>query len=49
MVLYYCLLIAILVVVALLYELCKVCTIHYTVTVNTNPSHWHHVLSQDTT
>jgi hypothetical protein len=38
-VLYSGFLVAILVVVALLYELCKVCLIHYTVTVNTNPSH----------
>ena len=39
MVLYSCFLVAILVVVALSYELCKVCIIHYAVTVNANPSH----------
>jgi hypothetical protein len=38
-ILYYCFLIAILVIVALLYELCKVSTIHYAVTINANPSH----------
>jgi hypothetical protein len=38
-ILYFYFLIAILVVVALLYELCKVCLIHYTITINTNPSH----------
>jgi hypothetical protein len=32
-------LIAVFVIVALLYEVCKVCPIHYTVTVNTFPSH----------
>ena len=39
MVLYSCFLITVFVIVALLYELCKVCKIHYAVTVNANPSH----------
>ena len=39
MVLYHCLLIAILVIVTFAYELFKVLLIHYTVTVITNPSH----------
>jgi hypothetical protein len=39
MILYFCLLIAIFVVVALFYELCKVCVVHYTITINANPSH----------
>jgi hypothetical protein len=39
MILYFCFLIAILVVVTLLYEFCKVCPIIYAVTVNTLPSH----------
>ena len=39
MVFYYCLLVAVFVVVALLYELCKICTIHYAITVNANPFH----------
>jgi hypothetical protein len=36
---YFCFLDAILIVIALLYELRKVCLIHYTVTILANPSH----------
>ena len=39
MVFYHCLLVAVFVVVALLYEICKICTIHYAVTVNADPFH----------
>jgi hypothetical protein len=39
MILYFCFSSAILVVVALLYVLCKISTIHYAVTINANPSH----------
>lgn len=38
MVLYYCMLVAVFVVVAFLYDVCKVYSIHYSVTVDTNPS-----------
>jgi hypothetical protein len=47
MVLYLRFLVAILVVVALLYELCKVCLIHYTVTINTHPFHFLLISDED--
>ena len=48
MVYHLCFLDAILIIVALVYELCKVCLVHYTVTVNTNPSHFssHHLTAK---
>ena len=41
MILYSCFLVAICVVVALFYVLCKISRVHYAVAVNANPSHGH--------
>jgi hypothetical protein len=47
MIFYLRFLVAILVIVALFYELCKVITIHYAVAVNTNPSPHNHFTAAD--
>jgi hypothetical protein len=47
MIFYLRFLVAILVIVAFFYELCKVVTIHYAVAVNTNPPHHNHFAAAD--